>query len=655
MRRWKGLLFVLFGFWLGAVSPSAAEPVHLESEELVLEVNGETGGFTMTDKQSKEVWRSVAGFKVENLKTDAGVVRGEVKAKERDFKVSFTLRNRELDLQIEGSDSPGKGGGGQELDYPPPLVGKQESAQLVIPYAEGILLPAKEVELAGEFSLTKREYAVYAMSGLSMPWFGEIGPKAGYMAIFETPYDAALKLDIGSGRFLTQVRWKKTLGKWGDARRMRFVFFDLRGMVGGRNGNHPEGGYVAMAKYYRKYAFSEGVHKGRAVPTLEQEAKRNPEVLKLIGALDWWEVGKPDLAFLAKLKGKGVRKILYQNIHGHPDHLLKAEEIERIKKLGFLASRYDVYGDILTSKELGESKAVPPWVAARGRAYSDDASEAPIIGADGRPVSGFKFGNKGTGKRRSGVYRVRLAKELIAKELREAPYNARFIDVEGAVGLFEDYSPKHPMTREQDAGFRRELLENTKREGLVVGTEHGHDYLIGSFHYGEGMEMLIRLMEGVKKSDLSGREVKTPEGFLKFNLGEKYRVPLYQLVYHDYVVSTWRWNNTPNRFAEDRYWKKWNLFQMLYGTMPILLGTAKQLEAKMEGVLRTYKDVSEWHEKIGYDELVDHRILKEDKTVQESRFGSGWAVVVNFGDQTFKVSDKKEVSAMSYLTYRWVE
>ena len=47
--------------------------------------------------------------------------------------------------------------------------------------------------------------------------------------------------------------------------------------------------------------------------------------------------------------------------------------------------------------------------------------------------------------------------------------------------------------------------------------------------------------------------------------------------------------------------------------------------------LRTYRDVCGWHEKIGFDEMTDHRLLTSDRLVQETRFSSGWNVVVNFG------------------------
>ena len=47
--------------------------------------------------------------------------------------------------------------------------------------------------------------------------------------------------------------------------------------------------------------------------------------------------------------------------------------------------------------------------------------------------------------------------------------------------------------------------------------------------------------------------------------------------------------------------------------------------------LQTYRNVCGWHEKIGFDEMTDHRVLSPDRLVHETRFSSGWTVVVNFG------------------------
>ena len=68
--------------------------------------------------------------------------------------------------------------------------------------------------------------------------------------------------------------------------------------------------------------------------------------------------------------------------------------------------------------------------------------------------------------------------------------------------------------------------------------------------------------------------------------------------------------------------------------------------------MQTYRNVCGWHEKIGFDEMQEHRFLSEDRLVQESRFSSGWGVVVNFSDVTWKDKRGFVVQPHSHHTYK---
>ena len=41
----------------------------------------------------------------------------------------------------------------------------------------------------------------------------------------------------------------------------------------------------------------------------------------------------------------------------------------------------------------------------------------------------------------------------------------------------------------------------------------------------------------------------------------------------------------------------------------------------------------------GYSEMTDHRVLSQDRSVQETRFANGYRVIVNFGSIPFTLSD----------------
>ena len=67
--------------------------------------------------------------------------------------------------------------------------------------------------------------------------------------------------------------------------------------------------------------------------------------------------------------------------------------------------------------------------------------------------------------------------------------------------------------------------------------------------------------------------------------------------------------------------------------------------------MRTCRDVCGWHEKIGFDEMIDHRFLTKNRLVQETRFSSGHTVVVNFGSAAWEDQRGFQVPSMAFHTF----
>ena len=134
---------------------------------------------------------------------------------------------------------------------------------------------------------------------------------------------------------------------------------------------------------------------------------------------------------------------------------------------------------------------------------------------------------------------TKSARIVIPKVLAVYPYNTRFLDVTTATGLKECYSPLHPCDRKQDQANREALCAYVGDElGLVAGGEHGKYYDVRFLDYHEGM------MGGACYSWPAGylRDIKSreeiDERYLKYGIDPAYRVPMFELVFHDCVVST---------------------------------------------------------------------------------------------------------------------
>jgi hypothetical protein len=90
------------------------------------------------------------------------------------------------------------------------------------------------------------------------------------------------------GKLCVAPEWDPQMGKFGYARKLRYVFFD-------------KGGHVAMCKRYRAYAKEAGLLK-----TLEVKRRENPSVDLLIGAVNVWYWEKDALAMLQEMQSKGI-------------------------------------------------------------------------------------------------------------------------------------------------------------------------------------------------------------------------------------------------------------------------------------------------------------------------------------------------------------
>jgi len=129
-------------------------------------------------------------------------------------------------------------------------------------------------------------------------------------------------------------------------------------------------------------------------------------------------------------------------------------------------------------------------------------------------------------------------------------------------------------------------------------------------------------------------------------------LPLFELVYHDAVVSTFWWNDLlPSRVPEQ--WARVDLLNMLYGTVPVWILTGWYAEEffylNLDRFIQSYNNVCRWAQVAGYDEMTDHQLLTPDGDVQRSSFSSGYTITVNFAATPHRLRGGTELPGSSYL------
>ena len=629
----KVFLISIFFFTSGT---AIAKDWIISNPILTVKLDDITGLLTVTDKRANKVWKQAVSkelYKVQSVVQKANTLTVI-------YKGAFTFEaiislNAGLEILIKANATTAL----NEFDFPGAFTTPDKNHYLLSTDGSGFLLPADDTEYPLGNGRT-----FFCGGGTSMGWMGitDLAFKTGYMAILETPFDAALRTKRENGLITFSPVWLASKEQFGYDRKVTYHFFD-------------KGGYVAQAKKYREY-----IWKKNEVITLKQNEQKTPALAKMIGAVHIyvWDNAR-EASFAKELKDSGIHKLLFLWDANHTPYPASGFD-DSLKKLGFATGAYELFTDLKPRDTAYKPQDTTGPLRFALTSYPGLFDQLAIKKKDGKTVYN-QFGHTSN----PVAIRPEMVKR-IDRELKEYAHETYFLDVYQANGLFECYSENNPLTREQ---FAKAVIENhkmvTEKYGQYLGGEWGADFLGSHTVYNHGMMTLQRTWFGsdvVKKgtiywngdwknnprpSQMLGTRV-APDSYLQYSINEYTRVPLYDLVYHDAIVSSWRWEDG-NHHTPEIWWKK-DLFNILYGNAPLWNMDRDRWEAYKNTFIESYKNVAPWLQEIGYDELVSHRFVTADHKVQESVFSSGKKVVVNFGDSDYMFQGKK-IKRKDFMTF----
>jgi len=203
------------------------------------------------------------------------------------------------------------------------------------------------------------------------------------------------------------------------------------------------------------------------------------------------------------------------------------------------------------------------------------------------------------------------------------------------------------MTRSDSKKYKMDLLKYVSQDcGQVTGCETGHDAAVPFVDYFEGMMSLgpYRVPDAGRR--MSQIWTNVPEPVAKFQLGHRYRLPLWELVYHDCVVAQWYWGDYNNKLPS--LWDKRDLFNVLYGVPPMFMFDRKLWETEKARFIQSYTNTCPHVRQVGYQEMTSHRYLTPDRSVQQTVFANGVTVTVNFGAQPYSLSNRISIPPLGY-------
>ena len=587
----------------------------IENEYLKVICNAQTLSVNVFDKRNGILYEQCS----ENLKgiifTESSVSENSIKLISYDKKgkpviTSMIKFNSENQASLDYSLSMPHDYTFSSFSFPQKSISK-EGDYLVLPVNEGMCFDYNDEQAF------HGELVTYSGHGLCMPFFGITNQTtgAGFISIIKNPDDCAVEIKMKETNCVGP-NWKSQKEKFGYDRNMTQTFFT-------------EGGHVAIAKEYRKYAKENGT-----LITFEDKKQQrgfegSERLNKLMGAANiwcWyydWEGHTADI-LVSQILDSGIDRILWS-------HNQDKEVISKLNEMGVLTSRYDIYQDVMNPANYDlVSYVSDDWLP---QAYPNDIA----INKDGSFVQAWGVERKDNNGYINcvalcDITAPKYARQKIQDELVQKNFGSRFFDTTTASSLRECYSSAHPMTRTESRKSRFELLSISSLEHkLVTGSETGMDFVVPVCDYFEGMMSL-----GPYRREDAGRNVdqffdNVPSQILEYQLNEKRRLPLWELVYHDCCVAYWYWGDHNNTFNDQQIWDKRDNFNALYAVPPMYwIKDEEHFQKNKERFVKSYKASSEITRKAAGSEMISHEFLTPDRTVQQTKFSNGLTVTVDF-------------------------
>ncbi|OOM80676.1 glycoside hydrolase [Clostridium sp. BL-8] len=338
--------------------------------------------------------------------------------------------------------------------------------------------------------------------------------------------------------------------------------------------------------------------------------------------------------------------------------LINPEFVSEANKDGYLIAPYDSYHSI---QEPGKEQ----WDTA---AFTDSSlyENATITDKDGKKVDGFL----GEGRKLNPTLSLPSVENRVQNILNTGiQFNSWFIDCDAAGELYDDYSPDHTTSQEQDMNARLNRMSYIRDDkNMVIGSEEGNDYASQTIAFAQGLETPVIAWsdDDMRKNKNSqyyiggyyspnggvppiyGKQVPLKDLYKQIYLSPIYSLPLYKLVYNNSVITSHHWEWGSLKIKDEV--SSTMLNEILYDTPPFYHLDKNSWNSDKDLILSHLNVWSPFSKKAVTQEMTDFKVLSDDRMVQMTTFGKDLKVVANFSDKEFKYNDDT-ISPMSLIIY----
>lgn len=369
---------------------------------------------------------------------------------------------------------------------------------------------------------------------------------------------------------------------------------------------------------------------------------------------DRWMHGDT-VGFVEELQEAGIGRA-WIGLNSWEQAYAKPELVKAAADAGYLIGSYDSYHSI---HEPGQEQ----WITAR----FDDASlyeKATVTDKDGNSVKGFQ----GVGRKLNPTLSLTAVKERMQGIMKHnLPFNSWFIDCDATGEIYDDYTPEHITTQRQDMEARLERMAYIRNQfRMVIGSEGGNDFAASTIAFAHGIEMqsfswMDEDMKNNRDSEFYIGRYYNPKGGVAEHFSKRipikdkyytlfanpgYDVPLFRLVYHDSVITSYHWDWST--FKIQGLTGQRMVREVLYDVPPLYHLDGEQWKEYKDDLVRHTTVWSGFSQKAAAREMTDFQYLTEDGLVQMTEYGENLRAVANFSDKPVRFGEK-ELPACSVL------
>lgn len=338
------------------------------------------------------------------------------------------------------------------------------------------------------------------------------------------------------------------------------------------------------------------------------------------------------------MKKSGINK-LWVGLSDWTYAYMKPSLAKDANNLGYLIAPYDSYNMVEKQGDINSNTASFPGT----NLYNNGVIE----NKNGQIVTGFH----GKGRTLNPTLVFPEVKARVANILKNIPYfNSWFDDCDAAGQIYNDYSPSHTTTKQQDLDARiarMGYIANDK--DMVVGSERGDSYASQVIDFAQGLESppFIWMEQGGKDKNspyyrgsyyaptggvpsIFGKQVPVRPWIKQVVMSPVYTIPLYKMVYNNSVITTnhWLWGTFKVKgLVKQRY-----LHDFLYNVPSLYHLDATAWANEKSTILAHNKVWAPFSEKVTNEPMTDFKVLTPDRLVQMTEYGNNVKVIANFSN-----------------------